>query len=60
MIKVYCRKCGKQLKEPGALIISPPETKDKVYKLHICLGCYIKDGGLMDWFTNAEMFGGER
>lgn len=47
MIKVFCRKCGKELKA------SPPETEDKssskVYKMHLCLGCYFK---LMDWFEN--------
>lgn len=50
-IKVYCRRCKKELKELGALIISPPETEtrlsDKVYKMHICLICYFE---LMEWF----------
>jgi len=31
MIKVYCRKCGKQLKEPGALKNSRLKmSKDKM------------------------------
>ena len=50
MIKVKCRRCKKELNEQGALIISPPETEYRVYKLHICLDCYFK---LMDWFEKA-------
>ena len=54
MIKVSCRRCGKQLRELGALIISPPENEynksEKVYKMHICLTCYFN---LMDWFEKV-------
>jgi ribosomal protein L40E len=46
MLKIKCKKCKQQLTEQGALIFSPPETHERVYKFHICMQCYFK---LMDW-----------
>jgi C4-type Zn-finger protein len=39
MIKVLCDYCGKELKDLGALLFSPP-NKDIVQKFHICRNCY--------------------
>jgi len=39
MIRVRCDKCGKKLKEQGALVFSPPEANE-VLKFHICKSCY--------------------
>ena len=51
LLKIKCKKCKKQLIEQGALIFSPPETYERVYKFHICLHCYFK---LMDWLMPDE------
>lgn len=43
MISVICYKCKEELKEPGALLFSPP-SKDEglVNKFHICMPCWNK------------------
>jgi len=38
-MKIKCEGCGKTLKKPGAILLSPP-TKKKVTKLHLCDECY--------------------
>jgi len=40
-----CNKCGKELNEFGAILLSPPGKDDIVEKMHICRECYkeIKD-----------------
>ena len=40
MIKPICDKCNKELLEPGAILLSPPDKKGWVRKYHICVGCY--------------------
>ena len=47
MLKIKCDKCGKILKEAGALVFSPPETYNKYHiydatcsKYHICVDCW--------------------
>lgn len=45
MINPVCNRCGKELNEFGAILLSPPEG-DSVKKMHLCLACYssvIKD-----------------
>ena len=46
MIKPKCSKCGKELKEFGALMFSPPNHYrsdiDIVDKYHICIICWEK------------------
>jgi len=42
MIKPVCYVCGKELKEFGAILLTPPNEKDMVEKLHICRPCYDK------------------
>lgn len=44
MLKIDCDVCAKELKEPGALLFTPPEcpsnwTYPKCIKLHICVSC---------------------
>ena len=38
-LKINCNACGKAIKEPGALIFSPPEN-DMVQKWHMCKPCW--------------------
>jgi hypothetical protein len=44
MFKLICRRCGKSLKQPGALVFSPPKenlwAKGLVEKYHLCLDCW--------------------
>ena len=42
MIKPTCDKCGKELNEFGAILLSPPDKENKVRKFHICVECYNK------------------
>lgn len=39
MLKINCDKCGNELKEPGALLFTPPK-KGKVRKYHLCVRCW--------------------
>lgn len=39
-IKPHCDKCKKELKDFGAILLSPPNTKSNVKKFHICKLCY--------------------
>lgn len=44
MIRVVCNYCGKELMEPGAIVISPPlDEKWTVKKLHKCKSCWDRD-----------------
>ena len=38
-IKPICDKCGKELNEFGAILLSPPDD-GKVRKFHLCKDCY--------------------
>ena len=38
-IRPKCDKCGKELKEFGAILFSPPK-KNIVKKFHLCKQCY--------------------
>lgn len=38
-IKPKCNKCGKELKEFGAILLSPPKG-NIVKKFHLCKKCY--------------------
>ena len=43
MIKPLCGICGKELKDFGAIVISPPEhgnNDNRVDKYHVCIQCY--------------------
>jgi hypothetical protein len=39
-IKPKCDKCKKELKDFGGILLSPPDSKDKVRKFHLCKDCY--------------------
>jgi hypothetical protein len=39
-IKPVCDKCKKELNDFGAILLSPPDSFNKVEKFHICKGCY--------------------
>jgi hypothetical protein len=41
MLELKCNRCGDELKEPGALVFSPP-TGDGwlVEKFHLCVDCW--------------------
>lgn len=40
MIKPKCEKCGYELTEFGAILLSPPDKDNKVIKDHLCIKCY--------------------
>ncbi len=39
MLKIKCDSCGNELKEPGALLFSPP-CGAQCIKIHICRSCW--------------------
>ncbi len=39
-IQPKCDKCKKELKEFGAILLSPPDDNDLVKKFHLCRECY--------------------
>jgi hypothetical protein len=39
-IKPICDKCKTELMELGAILLSPPDEKSKVDKIHLCVSCY--------------------
>jgi hypothetical protein len=41
-INPICDKCKKELREFGAILLSPPDFENKVKKFHICKECYTK------------------
>jgi hypothetical protein len=41
-IKPKCDKCKEELKEFGAILLSPPDKNNKVRKYHFCKKCYKK------------------
>jgi hypothetical protein len=41
MLKIDCDFCGQELKQPGALVFSPPQGElDVCLKQHMCRECY--------------------
>ena len=41
-IKPICDKCKNELKEFGGILLSPPDSENKVKKFHLCNECYNK------------------
>ena len=41
-IQPNCNKCGAELKEFGAILLSPPDSNDSVKKYHLCVDCFDK------------------
>jgi hypothetical protein len=39
-IKPNCVYCKEELTEYGALLLSPPDNKNNIRKLHLCKKCY--------------------
>ena len=39
-IKPKCDKCGLELVEFGAILLSPPNKQNQVIKHHLCKSCY--------------------
>lgn len=39
-INPKCDKCREELKEFGAILLSPPDKKSTVKKFHLCKKCY--------------------
>lgn len=39
-ISVECGMCGKDLKEPGGILLGPPKGDGTVTKKHLCVVCY--------------------
>ena len=41
MLDLKCDQCGRDLKEPGALVFSPPKGEGwLVEKYHLCVDCW--------------------
>jgi hypothetical protein len=41
MLELTCDKCRRELKEPGALVFSPPTSKAWIVeKYHVCADCW--------------------
>jgi hypothetical protein len=50
-IQVLCDRCLEELKEKGAIILSPPQDDhgvDVVQKYHLCVRCY-------DWLVKMTV-----
>jgi len=39
-INPRCDMCGNELKEFGAIVLSPPDEQSRVDKFHVCVYCY--------------------
>jgi hypothetical protein len=39
-IKPICDSCGKELDRFGGLLLSPPDSKNRVRKYHLCVKCF--------------------
>lgn len=39
-ISPKCDKCGQELIEFGAILLSPPDAQNMVKKFHVCVACY--------------------
>jgi hypothetical protein len=39
-LKVKCEVCEVELPEPGALVLSPPDSKGRTTKWHVCSLCF--------------------
>jgi len=39
-INPKCDKCHEELKEFGAILLSPPDPENKIKKFHLCPKCY--------------------
>ena len=39
-LKINCDNCGAMLREPGALMFSPPDSDGRVDKIHWCKECW--------------------
>lgn len=39
-IKPTCDVCKKELKDFGGILLSPPDSRSKVKKFHLCKNCY--------------------
>lgn len=55
LIKVACKKCGKDLTEPGGILFGMPigseKNVDVVAKRHLCRDCY----NLVEHFIDADI-----
>jgi hypothetical protein len=48
MLTIQCDKCHLELREPGALVFSPPTTETwLVEKYHICIECWSEVAALL-------------
>ena len=39
-IQPKCDKCKEEIVEFGAILLSPPNSEDKVHKYHLCIKCF--------------------
>ncbi len=39
-IEPICDKCKNTLNDYGGILLSPPDTENKVVKYHLCKRCY--------------------
>jgi len=46
---IDCDFCLKELREPGALLFSPPAADNRVVKQHMCCDCYRNLDDNWDW-----------
>jgi len=55
MFKLHCYMCDQLLKEPGALVFSPPSppANTRVMKYHICIKCW---DHLFNFLKKAEAY----
>ena len=49
-IKPVCKECGKELKDFGAILLSPPDKRGRVRKIHLCKGCFKR----LEWFIRIN------
>ena len=41
MLQLKCDRCGRELREPGALVFSPPTSEAWIVeKYHVCADCW--------------------
>ena len=56
MLNIECDRCHAELKEPGALVFSPPMgTGWLVEKYHLCAACWLEVAKLLELKAQPEV-----
>ena len=57
MLDIKCDKCNTSINIPGAIILSPPDWRNSVIKIHLCIKCYDL---IFEWLNGRKVIEPER